>query len=91
VIRKRGGLNDGKASPNFVRAKFLSFRYAFQASLRLRFKTKTSAIAEALPSFVGKTGRTVWGNNPDCQYIIIIGGRLLTSLLTGTDRLERAF
>ncbi len=27
----------------------------------------------------------------EIQYVIIIGGPLLTYLLTGTDRLERAF
>jgi hypothetical protein len=31
---------------------------------------------------VGKTGRTVWGNATDIQYVIIIGIRLLTYLLT---------
>jgi len=39
---------------------------------------------------VGKTGRTVLANEIETQYVIIIGGPLLTYLLTGTDRLERA-
>lgn len=46
---------------------------------------------KSLERLWGKTGRTVWGNDTECQYIMIIGGRLLTYLLTGTDRLERTF
>jgi hypothetical protein len=37
-----------------------------------------------------KTGRTVSVDEIEIQYVIIIGGSLLTYLLTGTDRLERA-
>jgi hypothetical protein len=38
---------------------------------------------------VGKTGRTVSANEIEIQYVNIIGGPLLTYLLTGTDRLEK--
>jgi hypothetical protein len=39
---------------------------------------------------VGKTRRTVQANEIEIQYVSTIGGPLLTYLLTGTDRLERA-
>lgn len=54
------------------------------------FEKKETRYQSGLQNFVGKTGRTVSANEIEIQYVIIISRPLLTYLLTGTDRLERA-
>ena|SRR5579872_5519051 len=54
------------------------------------FEKKETRYQSGLQNFVGKTGRTVSANEIEIQYVIIISRPLLTYLLTGTDRLQRA-
>jgi hypothetical protein len=62
--------------------------YSKQKPVNSAFTGFTSCLSFRL--IVGKTERTVLANEIEIQYVIIIGGALLTYLLRGTDRLERA-